>query len=126
MSDQDALWNHVYAAVAAHDEPRNMSRAELNHLLARGFGESSNCDLHEEVLSPDDLRQLSRYGEFDDQPCRDVEPIIVVDMDWRRERVVIDGRRRVAKWLNEPNPTPRAAIIITRKPSIPVDDLPAS
>jgi len=109
VSDQDALWNQVYAAFKAHEVFQNPP-LDMSRMFTKAYGDPSKCDIHEEVLSPDELRQLKRYGEFDDNPHRDVEPIIV----WadKGERVVIDGRRRVTKWMNEGLDKPRRALII--------------
>ncbi len=116
MSDTDALWNRVHAAFKAHQIPRIdlTPQMALNRIAAKCIHVSfdqSNCMVHEESLSLDDLRQLKRYDEKDDRPHREDGSIVV--LVYEGERVVIDGRRRVNKWLKEVGIEPRSALIIT-------------
>jgi hypothetical protein len=121
MSDADAMWDQVYDAFKDHKiRPIDQSpQVNLNRIAAKYIGGSfdpSNCDIHEEVLTPDELRQLKRYSEDDAVPHRpDEEPIVVLVHNG--QRFVIDGRRRVTKWLKEENPKSRLALIIEPKAS---------
>jgi hypothetical protein len=115
MSDAKGLWDRVRAAFKAHQTPIDSTpQAALNRIAAKCIGFSfdpSNCDVHEEHLTLDELRRLKRHSEDDGRPHREVEPIVV--LVYGGQRFVIDGRRRVTKWLNEGIDRPRAAIIIT-------------
>lgn len=116
MSDPDALWARVYAAFEGHKQPPidPTPQATLDRIAAKCIHVSfnrSNCTVHEEFLSLDDLRQLKRYDEKDDRPHREDGSIVV--LVYEGERVVIDGRRRVNKWLKEGSIEPRSALVIT-------------
>jgi len=116
MSDTDALWDQVYAAFDAHKVPQT-PQVTLNRIATKCIGLSfdpSNCDIHEEILTLDELRRLNRYSEDDDRPHWDVEPIVV--LAYNGQRIVIDGRRRVTKWLKEGRTKPRLALIIEPRP----------
>jgi hypothetical protein len=54
VSNQDALWNQVYAAFKAHEVFQNPA-LDMNRMFAKAYGDPSNCDIHEGVLSPDEL-----------------------------------------------------------------------
>ncbi len=115
MSDPDALWARVYAAFEGHKQPPidPTPQATLDRIAAKCIRVSfapSNCTVHEEFLSLDELRQLKRYDEKDDRPHREDGSIVV--LVYEGERVVIDGRRRVNKWVNEGSTEPRSALII--------------
>ncbi|MBI3356128.1 MAG: hypothetical protein HY038_05055 [Nitrospirae bacterium] len=69
-----------------------------------------NCKVRQETLSFEDLKGLKRYSEDDHHPSWEVDPIVVLVYQGRR--FIIDGRRRVTKWVNEENTTPRRALII--------------
>ena len=116
MSNPDALWKRVYNAFKAHriSAEAQTPSVNLNRIAAKCIGiwfDPSNCTVHEEFLSLDDLRQLKRYDEKDDRPHREDSSIVV--LVYEGERVVIDGRRRVNKWLKEGSIEPRSALIIT-------------
>ena len=62
MSDDEALWNQVYAAFKAHkihpddQTPQfNLNRIAAKCVVRQSF-EPSTCNIHKEVLSPDDLK----------------------------------------------------------------------
>lgn len=87
----------------------------MDRIAAKCIGLSfnpDNCAVHEEVLSLDDLKQLKRYHK-EDNPQRNGEPIIVLVYDG--DRFVIDGNKRVNKWVNDEDVTPRRALIVKRK-----------
>ena len=115
MSDPDALWARVYAAFEGHKQPPidPTPQATLDRIAAKCIHVSfnrSNCTVREESLSLDDLRQLKRYDENDDRPNWEGGSIVV--LVYKGQRVVIDGRRRVNKWLNEGSTERRSALII--------------
>ncbi len=117
MSDTDALWVQVRAAFQPHrilpDIIDLTPQMALNRIAAKCIGLSfdpSNCTVREESLSLDDLRRLKRYDEKDDRPNRESGSIVV--LVYKGERVVIDGRRRVNKWVNDESTVRRSALII--------------
>ena len=123
MSEPAALWDQVRAAFKAHqikgiDHTPQMA---LDRIPAKGIRLSfnpDNCDVHEETLSLDNLTQLRRYSEDDDRPAdgyEDKEPIVV--LAYQGQRIVIDGRRRVTRWINRNDPTLRRVLIIEPKPA---------
>ena len=61
---------------------------------------------------PDELKQLVLYSRNDDSASHkpDMEPIVV--LVYGGQRLVIDGRRRVTRWIEQNNHTPRRALII--------------
>lgn len=122
MSEPDAatLWTQVHAAFKEH-KVRQTPLVTLNRIAAKCLGlwfDSSTCTVREELLSLDDLKRLKRYSEDDDRPAdgyEDEEPIVV--LVFGGQRIVIDGRRRVTRWIKRNDPTPRRALIIEPKPA---------
>jgi hypothetical protein len=120
MNLANALWGQVFDAFDAHrirgDHTPQMA---LNRIAGKRIGciavsfDPSTCDIHEEVLPLEGLRRLKRYNEHATDPQWDVEPIVV--LVYEGQRFVIDGQRRVTKWLNEGIEQPRAAIIVEPK-----------
>ena len=114
MSDTDALWERVRAAFGYHQIKGidKTPQAALNRIAAKCIHVSfdpSNCTVHEEFLSLDDLRQLKRYHDKD-RPLREDDPIVV--LVYQGQRFVIDGNQRVNKWLKEGSTERRSALII--------------
>ena len=114
MSDTDALWKRVDDAFKDHRIrlEDQTPQVNLNRIAAKCIGirfDSSNCTVHEEWLSPDELRRLKRFHD-DNQPSRDWGSIVV--LVYKGERVVIDGNKRVNKWVNEESTVLRSALII--------------
>jgi len=113
MNNQKVLWEQVYAAFEAH-KVHQTPEINLNRIAAKCVGlwfEPSNCTVHEEFLSLDDLRSLKLYNYDDDKPQWEIEPIVI--LVYGGERFVIDGRRRVTRWVKQAEDQPRRAIIIT-------------
>ena len=114
MSDTDALWVRVHAAFKAHQIPHIdlTPQMALNRIAAKCIHlsfDQSNCMVHEESLSIDDLRQLTRYPN-EDPPQRDGGSIVV--LVYEGQRFVIDGNKRVNKWLKEGSTELRSALIV--------------
>ncbi len=115
MSDTDALWKRVHDAFKDHRLrlEDQTPQVNLNRIAANCIGiwfDSLNCTVHEVFLSLDELRQLKRYHD-EDQPSRDWGSIVV--LVYKGERVVIDGNKRVNKWVSEDSTERRSALIIT-------------
>lgn len=116
MSDSNPLWQEVYAALKGHQSPPRdpTPQATLDRIAAKCHRltfNPNNCDIHEEFLSLEELKRLKRYSEDDDRPNIEVEPIVV--LVYGELRLVINGRRRLTKWLNEGIDKLRHALIIT-------------
>jgi hypothetical protein len=116
MSDADAvLWKQVDDAFEKH-VVYQAPLVNLNRIAARCLGlwfDSSTCTVREELLPLDELKKLKRYSEDDDRPAygyEEKEPIVV--LAYQGQRLVIDGRRRVTRWINQNDPKPRLALII--------------
>ena len=115
-----ALWTQVHAAFKEH-KVRQTPLVNLNRIAAKCLGlwfDSSTCTVREDLLSLDDLKRLKRYSEDDDRPAdgyEDEEPIVV--LVFGGQRIVIDGRRRVTRWIKRNDPTLRRALIIEPKSS---------
>jgi hypothetical protein len=77
MSDADALWDRVRAAFKDHRTSIDQTpQPALNRIVAKCLGLSldpSNCDVYEERLTLEELRQLKRYSENHPNPHFDVE-----------------------------------------------------
>jgi hypothetical protein len=119
MSDANSLWAEAYEAFTWHQPhlPDPTEQMALDRLAWKCTRESFNpdtCDIHEETLSLEALKQLEVYSKDDtvaDKP--DKEPIVV--LLYKGRRLVIDGRRRVNRWIEQKDHTPRRALIITPK-----------
>ncbi len=114
MSDTDALWKRVDDAFKDHRLrlEDQTPQVNLNRIAANCIGiwfDSLNCTVHEVFLSLDELRQLKRYHD-EDQPSRDWGSIVV--LVYKGERVVIDGNKRVNKWVKEGSSERRSALVI--------------
>jgi hypothetical protein len=107
MSDANFLWRQVHAAFHAH-QIRGIDRTPqmaMDRIAAKCIGLSfnpDNCDVQEEVLSLDDLKKLKRYHK-EANPQRNGDPIIV--LVYGGHRFVIDGNKRVNKWVSEEDAT---------------------
>jgi len=114
----DDLWDQVYAAFEAHRLPTDPSaQAALNRIAAKCLRseevksfDPSNCGLRQELLSAEDLRTLERYHQKTN-PQRTHDPIVVLEFEGRR--LVVDGNKRVNKWVADATSQLRSAIIIT-------------
>ena len=114
MSDTDALWERVHDAFKAHqiegiDHTTQMALDRIAAKCLRLSFNLLNCTVREEFLSLDDLRGLKPYHD-EDQPSQDWGSIVV--LIYKGERVVIDGNKRVNKWVNEESTVLRSALII--------------
>ncbi len=114
MNDTDALWKRVDDAFKDHRLrlEDQTPQVNLNRIAANCIGiwfDSLNCTVHEVFLSLDELRQLKRYHD-EDQPSRDWGSIVV--LVYKGERVVIDGNKRVNKWVKEGSSERRSALVI--------------
>lgn len=114
MSDTDALWVRVRAAFEAHQIPGidHTPQMALDRIAAKCIHLSfndSNCTVREECLLLDELRQLRRYHD-NVHPKRDSGPIIV--LVYEGQRFIIDGNKRVNKWVEQGSAEPRSALII--------------
>lgn len=119
MSD---LWGEVYSAFEFHrrgpDHPPDPSaQAALNRIAAKCLKregaqsyDPSNCDIHREILTYQQLTELRRHHARKN-PARDCEPIVVIH--FAGERWVVEGNNRVNKWLVDGSARPRSAIVIT-------------
>jgi len=117
MSNADALWKRVYDAFKWHQQPPRdpTPQAALNRIAAKCIRLSfdpSNCVVHEQFLSIDGLRQLKTYHNKD-RPKRNGGSIVVLVHGG--QKLVIDGNKRVNKWLNEASTERRSALIIEPK-----------
>ena len=117
MSDADILWRQIHAAFEAHRIPGidRTPQMAMDRIAAKCIGFSfspDNCEVDEEVLSLDNLKQLKRYHK-EANPARNDEPIIVLVYDG--DRFVIDGNKRVNKWVNDEDATSRRALIVRMK-----------
>ena len=115
MSDTDALWERVHDAFKAHqiegiDHTTQMALDRIAAKCIRLSFNLLNCTVREEFLSLDDLRRLKRYDEKDDRPNRESGSIVV--LVYKGERVVIDGNKRVNKWVKEGSSERRSALVI--------------
>ncbi len=114
MSDTDALWERVHDAFKAHqiegiDHTTQMALDRIAAKCIRLSFNLLNCTVREEFLSLDDLRGLKRYHD-EDQPSQDWGSIVV--LVYKGERVVIDGNKRVNKWVKEGSSERRSALVI--------------
>ncbi len=103
MSEAKDLWDRIYAAFAAHQQPGidpdpqsalNRVAAKCLRSAQRRSFDPSNCVVREVLISVDELRQLELYHEGA-SPLRDYCPIVILFYEGRR--VVIDGNNRVNK-----------------------------
>jgi len=114
----DDLWDQVHAAFEAHRLPTDPNaQAALNRIAAKCLGsvevesfDPSNCGVRQELLSAGDLRTLERYHRKTN-PGRTHEPIVVLEFGGRR--LVVDGNKRVNKWIADGALELRSVIIIT-------------
>ena len=114
MSDTDALWERVHDAFKAHqiegiDHTTQMALDRIAAKCIRLSFNLLNCTVREEFLSLDELRQLKRYHD-EDQPSQDWGSIVV--LIYKGERVVIDGNKRVNKWVKKGSTELRSALVI--------------
>ncbi len=114
MSDTDALWERVHDAFKAHqiegiDHTTQMALDRIAAKCIRLSFNLLNCTVREEFLSLDDLRGLKRYHD-EDQPSQDWGSIVV--LIYKGERVVIDGNKRVNKWVKNGSAELRSALVI--------------
>jgi hypothetical protein len=117
MSDGDALWDQVRAAFEAHQIPGidHTPQMALDRIAAKCIHLSfndSNCTVREQALSLDDLRHLRCYHD-NAHPERDGDSIVVLVHEG--QRFVIDGNKRVNKWVKEGSTERRSALIIEPK-----------
>ena len=119
MGDREQLWREAYDALKWHDKKRN-AQTVLDRQVRKFFGDranrfdSSNCDIYEAMLSPDELRQTERKPTSR-EPRRLSEPIILLELEGRR--YVMDGHNRIRIWLESGNGASRRAIIIAPRPA---------
>ena len=119
MSDSNPLWDEVHEAFKWHQNhlPDPNPQMALDRVEAKCIRLSfnpDNCDIREERLSLDELKQLVLYSNDDAASHKpDKEPIVI--LVYGGQRLVIDGRRRVTKWIKQNDHTPRRALIITSK-----------
>jgi hypothetical protein len=119
MNDTDALWDRVRDAFKAHQIPGidRTPQMALGRLAAKCILLSfngSNCTVREEYLSLDELQQLIRYHD-NAHAKRDGGPIVV--LVYEGQRFVIDGNKRVNKWLKGGDTELRSALIL--EPKVP-------
>ena len=117
MSEAEVLWSQIHAAFKAHQIPRidQTPQMAMDLIAAKCIGLSfnpDNCDVNEVMLSLDDLKQLKRYHK-EANPKRDGDAIVVLVHDGYQ--FVIDGNKRVNKWVNDEDATPRRALIVKVK-----------
>jgi hypothetical protein len=115
---RDPLWDEVDRAFHAHWLPKEDQTATVN--LNRIAGkcvltrlQPETCTVHQETLTSEELKRLKLYDQSTTPPALEREPIIVVEIDGVRH--VIDGRRRVMKWIREGSTQSRTAIIMVPK-----------
>jgi hypothetical protein len=114
---KDDLWQQAFQAFEAHrlaTDPN--AQAALDRIASKclRLGERrsfdpSNCTIRQEVLNAEDLPTLERYHNKK-TPGRIHEPIVLLEIDGRR--LVIDGNKRVNRWIAERATSARAAILI--------------
>ena len=78
------------------------------------FGGWTGLDMDSLTLSPTTYT-ITRLATKDDTVADkpDKEPIVV--LIYKGRRLVIDGRRRINRWIEQKDHTPRRALIITPK-----------
>ena len=116
----EQVWRHVEEAFEPHRQETDPNWvAALNRIAVKclAFGgasvfNSSTCTIREEVLTPSQVSSLRTYGD-NKTPGRMQEPIVV--LEFAGSRWVIDGNKRVNKWVAERDNQPRRAVIITPK-----------
>jgi hypothetical protein len=117
------LWEEIFRALEFHryrqGHPADVSaQAALNRIAAKCLGtsertfEPSNCRVHKEFLTTQQLTGLKRYHPRC-SPARDCEPIVVIEFNGFKW--VIDGNTRVNKWIETGSQNMRCAIVITPK-----------
>src|SRR5215813_5966003 len=100
MSDANILSSQIHTAFKAH-QIQGIDRSPqmaMDRIAAKCIGlsfNSDNCDVLEELLCLDDLKQLRRYHK-ESNPKRDEGAIMVLIHNG--QRYVIDGNKRVNKW----------------------------
>lgn len=123
MSETNILWHQALAAFAPHqlrgiDHTPQMAldrvAVKCLRISLKLFFNSSNCNISQTLLPFSELDKLTRYDKLDANPHCECEPIVV--LVYNGQRYVIDGRRRVTKWLNEDSTKPRLALIIEPRP----------
>lgn len=121
MSDIDPLWHQAYEAFTWHqhhlsDPTPQMALDRVAWKCIRQSFNPDTCNIHEERLTLEELKQLELYSKDDAAPHKpDKEPIVV--LVYGGQRIVIDGRRRVTRWIKQNDPTLRHALIIEPKPA---------
>ena len=119
MSEEDALWDRIYAAFVAHQKPwiDHTPQMALDRVAAKCIERiglsfnKSNCTVHEESLSFDALKRLRRHHGRSRVDPR-FEDWALVILQYNGQRFVIDGNTRVNKWVNEESHISRLALII--------------
>ena len=119
-TDRD-LWRQVHAAFHPHRLGTDRdAQAALNRIAAKCLGsrevkpfDSANCTIRQDFLDSAELLVLKRYHDKR-TPGRVHEPIVV--LEYGGERWVIDGNKRVNKWIADGCTQSRLAIVITPKP----------
>jgi len=116
----DELWRQVAEAFEPHRLDTDPDwLAALNRIAAKCLASggasvfnSSSCAIRGQVLTPSQLSSLKTYRDKT-TPGRIQEPIVV--LEFAGESWVIDGNKRVNKWVAEHDTQPRRAVIITSR-----------
>ena len=114
---ESELWRQVQASFEPHRLPTDKTaQAALNRIAQkcrktpewRPFDEAT-CTIREQTLEARELAKLTRFHNRK-TPAWVCEPIVVLEIDGKL--LVIEGNKRVNKWIAERASPPRRAIIL--------------
>lgn len=121
MSDPEELWRQIRESFEWHrirgfdsDAQAAMDRVAMK-CLGYSFNDT-NCTVREETLDETSLQKLKlRLGQTS-EPRRSGGPIVL--LRYGGEMYVIDGNRRVNKWIKQKSKGPFRAIVVEPKAPI--------
>src|SRR5689334_2006861 len=118
MTARDPLWDEIDRAFLKHGvHPADQTpEVKLNRIAGKcvlAWLCPESCTVQKEAIPFKDLKTLKRYDDPKGPPAWEIEPIVVLKIEGNR--YVIDGRRRVWKWIKDGVDRSRTAIIITPK-----------